>query len=405
MVDNGFDWVLVDGSSAGWTGALNSTVSSNPPFQQLNDPTGTFVGADRVDYIDTYIIGNQPGSVFFWSTHSNVIQFDGLWIAGKTGWPDNLETLYINRHEIILLGRLKSEVWYDAGNPNFPFAALPGSYIEHGIAAKYSISHHDISVFWLGRDLQGHGVVYRFRGYLTERISNHALEFAIREMASSGGIDDAIGFCWQMDGHFFYQLTFPKGNQTWVFDDSIGSPVDSWHQEAWTDPSDNSLNRHRANCHAVINDTNCVGDWQNGTIYKMDLDAYVDTVDGIECPLTCVRSFPHIMEARLAGAGQMVHLDGRRVQFSSFRADIECGLGPKTINDLPAQVSLRWSDDRSRKFGNAVLQSNGQPGEYLTQPQWLGMGVARDRVFEISHSIAGPAALNGAWIDAEVLGT
>jgi len=33
------------------------------------------------------------------------------------------------------------------------------------------------------------------------------------------------------------------------------------------------------------------------------------------------------------------------------------------------------------------------------------MGVARDRVFEISHSIAGPAALNGAWIDAEVLGT
>lgn len=399
MVDNGFVWVLVDGTSGGWTGALGGT-----DFAAINDSTGTFIGADRVDYIDTYLLFNQPNTVFFYSTHSNELTFDGLFIAGKTGWPDNIETIYVNRHEILLIGSLKSEVWYDAGLTTFPFAALPGAYIEHGIAAKYSISHYDISVYWLSRDLNGHGVVLRFRGYLTERISNHALEFAIQQMAKTVGISDAIGFTYQLDGHVFYNLTFPAGDQTWVFDDSVSDPHLAWHQEAWTD-NDGVMHRSRANCHAVINNTNVVGDHENGTIYKLDLDTYTDTVSGLEYPIVCVRTFPHIGAGRLAGTGQSVQLDGRRVQFAAFRADLECGMAPSTLGGLPAQVSLRWSDDRGRTFGQAVLQSSGQPGEYLTQPQWLGMGIARDRVFELSHSIAGPAALNGAWVDAEVLGT
>jgi len=295
-------------------------------------------------------------------------------------------------------------LWYDAGQPLFPFAALPGAYIEHGIAAKYSIAHYDIAMFWLGRDLHGHGVVFRFRGYFTDRISNHALEFQIREMANTVGISDAIGFTYQVDGHPFYVLTFPRGDQTWVFDDAVQDPTLAWHQEAWTS-ADGVMHRIRGQCHAVINDVNVVGDHSNSTLYRLDLDAYTDTVDGIEYAIACVRTFPHIGAARVAGSTQVAQLDGRRVQFAAFRADLECGMGPKDINDLPAQVSLRWSDDRGRTWGSAVLQSSGEPGSYLTQPQWLGLGIARDRVFELSHSIRGPAALQGAWIDAEVLST
>lgn len=410
MVDNGFNWVLVDGSSSGWTGSLGAT-DFGPLSNATTDPQGAFTGADRVDYIDTYILWNQPNSVFFGSTYSNMPDnsdpgqtFDGLFIAGKTGWPDNLQTLYVNRHEIILIGSLKTEIWYDAGNPTFPFAVLPGAYVEHGIAAKYSVAHHDIETFWLGRDLQGHGVVRRFRGYVCDRVSNHALEYAIRKMAATVGIDDAIGMTFQMDGHAFYMLSFPKGDQTWVYDMAINNPQLAWHQEAWTD-AEGILHRHRANTMAVINDTNCCGDWQNNTIYEMDMDTYTDTVGGVAMPMTCVRTFPHMAQARLAGATQTVELDGRRVQFSRFTADLECGMGPVGIDGLPAQISLRWSDDRGRTWGNAVLQSTGQPGQYETYPQWLGLGIARDRVFELSHSIAGPAGLQGAFVDAEVLGT
>jgi len=162
---------------------------------------------------------------------------------------------------------------------------------------------------------------------------------------------------------------------------------------------------------AFINGMLVAGDWENNTIYELDMDRYTDRVipdaGGAfeECPIVCIRAFPHIGAARAAGGQGLVEVDGRRLQFSAFRADMECGMGPLDADGNPAQVSLRWSDDRGRSFGNALLQTSGEPGEYLTQPQWLGMGVARDRIFELSHNIAGPAALNGGWVDAEVLGT
>ena len=404
MVDNGDAWLLVDGSTTGWTGALGGT-----DFAQYVDPTGQFRGADRVDYLDTFTIWNDPNTRFWGSTESNKLtisspQGDDIPFIGKTGWPDLVQTVYANRREVIVLGTLKGEVYYNAGLPMFPFAALPGAFIEHGIASKYCISHQDIMVYWVSRNLQGEGMVLRYKGYQTERISNHALEFAIREMTRTVGIDDAIGFTYQLDGHVFYQLTFPKGDQTWVYDASIPDNNLAWHQEAWT-AADGTLHRHRANCHAVLNNANIVGDWQNGTLYHLSLNAYVDRVGGAVSPITCIRSFAHIGQGRLQGTGQMVQLDGRRVQFAGFRADMECGMAPVEADGGPAKITLRWSDDRGRTWGTDVLQSDGMPGEYLTQPQWLGLGVARDRVFELSHKVAGPAALNGAWIDCEVLGT
>lgn len=402
MIDNGGQVMLVDGSTNGWLTTLRTN-----DFQQIVDTNSPpfFTGADKVDYIDTFIIWNQPNDIFLNSTESNqILPFNPLFTGGKTDYNDNLLTIFVVRHEIVLLGVLKSEVWYNAGLFPLPFAELPGTFIEHGCAAKYSPASQDIALYWLGRNLQGEGMVMRFRGYLTDRISNHALEDAIRKMQKTVGIDDAIGFTYQLDGHVFYVLTFPKGDQTWVYDAAVDDPHMAWHQEAWTD-AQGALHRVRAMSHGIINGLNAFGDWQNGTVYQPDLDYYVDTVGGVDYPLTCVRSFPHLGRARLQGGQQFVELDGRRVQFAAFRADIESGLGPVGIDGLPAQVTLRWSDDRGRTYGNDVLQSNGMPGEYLTQPQWLGMGIARDRIFEISHSINGPAAFNGAWIDAEVLGT
>lgn len=413
MADNGFDWMLVDGSSQGWTGKLTDT-----SFGLVVDPTAgsdtpTFVGADRVDYLDGFLVFNQINSRKFGSTEADKVTFPNpggtppapsFYVATKNGWPDIIMSLYVNRHEIILFGRLKSEIWYDAGNALFPFAPVPGSYIEHGMIAKYSAASYDIETYWLAQNLQGFGIVNRFRGYVTQRISNHALEFAIREMQRTVGISDAIGFCYQMDGHAFYMLTFPAGNQTWVYDATIEDPNLAWHQECCTDAA-GLLQRHRARCAAVINALNVVGDHTDNTIYRLDLDSYVDTIGGVSRPIICIRGFPHLGHARLAGSGQSVNLDGRRVQFARFELDLESGTGPLELDGSPAKVILRWSDDRGKTWGTDVLQSAGEPGIFYTYPQWLGLGMARDRVFEIQHQIAGPAACQGAWIDAEVAGT
>jgi hypothetical protein len=62
-------------------------------------------------------------------------------------------------------------------------------------------------------------------------------------------------------------------------------------------------------------------------------------------------------------------------------------------------VRLRWSDDRGRSWGNAVANTLGKAGEYLTSIQWQRLGYARDRVFELSWSAPVRTALNGAWVD------
>lgn len=399
MIDNGSDVLLVDGGNIGWV----FKVADGSGFSVLGDPSGIFQGADRVDYIDTFILYNMPGSVFFGSTHSNSLVMDPLFFAGKTDYPDNLQTLYINRHEILLFGLYKTEVWYNAGNPLFPFAELPGAYIEHGLEAKYSVASFDIGVFWLGQDLAGSGVVFRQKGYECKRISNHALEVAIRKMRKAGTIADAIGYTYQNDGHAFYVLAFPTGDQTWVYDDAIQDPELAWHQRSWTD-SNGVQHRDRSNCYATLYGHNVVGDWQNGTLYDLDTETYTDTVAGAVYPITFIRTFPHLMSGIDAGSGNPVLANGRMVQHTRFLLDMQVGEADTGIPATAYQVQLSWSDDRGKTFQNSVMQSAGAIGEYLTEPQWRGVGQARDRVYQVRHSIPGEAALNGAWVMGKVLG-
>lgn len=411
MIDNGVTIVVVDGSPNGWTIDLGSNA-----FLQLSDSTGLFRGATRGDYLDTFLLFNVPGgdSNEFISTLSGTTTFQGSdpttatggYYAFKTAYPDPLQTLIVNYHQLYLIGQLKSEVWFNAGGATFPFQMQTGVYHEHGTVAKYSVAAADASVFLLGQDLQGQGVVFRFIGYDSIRISNHALEYQIRKMAGSVGIEDAIGYVCQIDGHYFYTLHFPKGDQTWVYDDTIKDPLLAWHQEGWTDPDTGFLHRHRANCHGFINGTNVVGDWQNGTLYAMDLDTYTDTVAGNICSIQWLRTFPHVSsgEIEFGPYGKRpIPADGRRIQFTAFMLDLECGLAPTGSDGLPPRVALRYSDDRGRTWSHDTLQPGGEIGQYLTWPTWRGLGIARDRVFEAEYTFRGPGALNGAWVEGKVL--
>lgn len=392
MTDNGLGLLLVDGSTHGYFSTF-----PDGPLQLIVDGTGTFNGATAIDIIDGFILWNFPGTKTFGSTLENSLLFDPLYTAVKNNYPDDLQRLIVNRHQVFLLGTLKSELWFNAGNPNFPFAELPGTMIEHGSIAPYSVATADIGTYWLGQDLQGNGIVFCLKGYEARRISNHALEVALRRAAAKPqaiGNADAIGYTYQQDGHVFYVLTLPIGNETWVWDEA----VQEWHQRAWTD-SDGNLNRDRTNCCAYINGQILVGDWQNGLIYKMDLDTYTD--DGR--PMSCIRTFPHITEGLdQATRQQLMESDGRQLQINSFRVDLDVGDVPLDAAGNPATISLRWSRDKGKTFGEAVLQSAGAPGQYLTAPRWGPIGVGRDPVIEISHSMVGPAALNGAWADVTV---
>lgn len=365
MADNGTSVFIVDGVN-GFTVDLTSLV-----FARCTDPA--FYGADRVDYVDGYFVFNQPGTQHFFISRYNDIKFDSLDIASKNTYADNLVSLAIMHREIWLFGELTTEVWFNAGSPDFTFQRMPGVFIEHGCAAKHSVAKIDLALFWLSKDLQGQGIVFAGRNYGAERVSTYALE---AEFATYARIDDAVGFSYLQGGHAFYVLTFPTANKTWCFD----TTTQQWHQRAYLNAG--SLDRHRMIAHAAYGGQNVVLDWQNGNLYALDPNNYTDNGD----PIRRVRSFPH-----LGGS------DGNRIMFRQFIADMEVGNG---MPDSSApEIALRWSNDRGASWGMPVTADLGAIGKYATSIQWQRLGYARDRVFELSWSAPVRTALNGAWVD------
>lgn len=368
MVDNGTQMILVDGQpNGGWL--IDLPTNAFAPIDDVNWPGA----ADRVGYVDTFTVMNKPGTQDFYSTLSNTMEFDPLYFAAKTGYSDYLQTILVMHREIWLMGTTTTEVWYDAGNPNFPFAILPGVFIQQGCIAKYSAATHDLLTFWLGQTLDGKGVVMMGVSYEAKRISTHAIEFAIGQYST---ISDAVGFTYQQEGHVYYVLSFPTAGATWVYDVN----VQLWHERAYVD-DDGVEGRWRVNCVTNAYGMLIGGDWEDGRIYAVDLDYYLDDTQ----PIVRRKGFPHLIR------------EGDKVTYQRFRADMEAGEAPDSMAEAPT-VYLRWSDDRGKTWGHPMGQTLGMEGNYLVQPQWWRLGMARDRVFELFWSSSQKSALNGAWV-------
>ena len=269
-------------------------------------------------------------------------------------------SLIVDHRELWLLGERTTEVWFNSGDVNFPMSRIQGAFIEHGCAATHSVCKLDNSVFWMGADDKGRGMVFRAAGYVPQRISTHALEYAIGQYAR---VDDAIGWTYQQEGHAFYVLTFPTANATWCFDASTGL----WHERAYRDAS-NALGRHRGNCHMVFAGKNIVGDWESGKLYALDLDTYTDNGDAIPR----IRSCPHIAN------------DLKRVFYAALQIDMETGVGLTDGQGSDPQAMLQWSDDGGFTWSNELWASIGKLGERKTRVRWRRLGKARDRVFQVT---------------------
>lgn len=365
MVDNGISLYLVDGTSR-YSVNLKTLV-----FATLTD--GGFFGADRVDYIDTFFIYNRPGTNQ-WGASSPLSDVSpALSFSSKDSSSDNLVTLIADHRLVYLVGEKTTEIWSNVGSFPFPFQRIPGTAMQHGIAAKDSLSRLGESIAWLSQDARGQGVVVQVSGYTAKRISTHAVEFDI----TSGPINDAIAYTYQSRGHEFYVLTLPSQDKTWVYD----LATDIWHKEVWRDDA-NVLHRHRGNCSCIFQGYALVGDWQNGIVYSLAANVYTDNGAAI----LRMRRTPHMTES----------LD--RVFYSFLQIQFQPGVGLAIGQGSAPVASLRWSDDGGSTWSNSYQLSIGAIGQYKNRAIKRQMGFARDRIFELS--ISDP--INAVVVSAEI---
>jgi hypothetical protein len=382
--------------------------SSTFVFQQITDPD--FPGAVTVGYLDGYFVFNEPNSQKVWVTSLlEGTQVDPLDFASAEGSPDGLVSLIIDHREAWLFGTNSVEVWYDAGNADFPLARIQGAFNEIGCAAAYSVAKLDNGIFWLGSDARGSGIVYRANGYTGQRVSTHAIEYAIQEYDT---ISDAIAYTYQQDGHAFYVLSFPTAGKTWVYDVS----TQAWHERAGF--SNGQFTRHRSNCQMNFGGEIVVGDYANGNIYAFDLTTYSDNGD-IQKWLRSWRALPtgqnnlnrmahHSLQLDCESG---VGLDGNDVSTLLNSLNTESGLAllaesgttilvsVSTVQGTDPQVMLRWSDDAGHTWSNEHWRSMGKIGEFGRRVLWRRLGMTmklRDRVYEVSGTDPVKIAIMGA---------
>lgn len=375
MADNGIQIFIATNPD----GFIYNT--STGVFSQITDPD--YPGAVNVGYIDGYFVFNEPNSRRFWKTALlDGTAVDPLDFASVEGNPENLVALFVDHREVWLFSSNSTEIWYNDGGADFPFSRIQGAFIEAGCAASYSIAKLDNSIFWLGRDDRGNGIIYRANGYTPMRVSTHAIEFAIQQYLT---ISDAEAFTYQQDGHLFYVISFPTGNATWVYDVTTGT----WHERAYF--AGGLFSRHRASCQMNFNSKIVVGDYENGNLYQLDMDTHSDNGQ----PQKWLRAW----RALTPGANNL-----KRTVHHSLQLDCESGIGLATGQGNDPQVLLRWSDDGGHTWGNYHARSMGRIGEFFHRVIWRRLGMTtklRDRVYEISGTDPVKIAIIGAELHAD----
>ena len=409
MADNGTQlFVAANGPSYIYNTATNT-------FAQITDPD--FPGAVTVGYLDGYFVFNEPNSQKIWvTTLLDGTSINPLDFASAEGSPDGVVGLIIDHREMWVMGTNSTEVWYNAGLADFPLARIQGAFNELGCVAPLSIAKMDNSIFWLGQDARGRGMVYRANGYMGQRISTHSIEWQLQQYDD---LTSAVAYTYQQDGHNFYVLNVPSGNTTWVYDAATGA----WHERAAF--VDGAYYRHRANNQMFFNNNTVVGDYENGNIYAYDLDYYADD-DKPQRWLRSWRAIPTGLNNLKRTAHHTLQLEcetgvGTNEPPNSVEAYVneivvgnlltEAGASltteaggvlavttPGTLTMIP-EVMLRWSDDGGHTWSNEHWKSMGRIGQYGYRTIWRRLGMTmklRDRVYEVSGTDPVKIAITGA---------
>lgn len=335
-------------------------------FARSTDPA--FLGSNVVCEVDGWFVFAKPNSQIFYTSPiywDGVAPFDGTYFALKDNAHDNIVTLTIQNREVWVIGSETTEVWYNAGNQYFPFSRLQGTMQQIGCAATASLSRHRTGLIWLGSSERGNNQVLQYEGYAATVISNPAMAYQINQYTT---ISDAHSYVYSEEGHDFYVLIFPTANATWVYDLTTGE----WHNRASYNPVSGTFNRQRANCAISFQNTVIAGDYATGQIYWQSRSVYVDG----NYPLVSVRRASHMWDQE----------NRARMRHTRLEIEFKPGSAQQTGTFTNPQAILTWSDDGGQTFGNDHFASLGQSGQTKNRCIWRRLGIARDRVYQVTVS-------------------
>jgi hypothetical protein len=361
METNGNQILICTGNS-GWVYYLNTyNLVPAGTLVQITDPNFNQYATSCCYLNGFFIVNNDVYGQWITSSLDDGTVWPALNYATIATTPDNLVALDAFGGSLILWGERSMEYWQDTGNYPFPFTLLVGTAQEWGLAALYSRSAFNNSMIFLATNASSHYQVMLLENYEPVRVSDHNIEHIINGFST---VTDAIGFSYSIDGHIFYQLTFPTANRSFLYDaiTSLWSEIQTGTQ---------GYTRHTANLGVGFDGVYYITDSTTGNIYELDQEFTTDNGAEIKRQL------------------RTRHLEdqGNKFIIDEVFLDLSLGQGIATGQGSNPQISMQVSKDNGNTFGNERWISVGQAGQYRApRAVWRTLGQARDFVLQFTFT-------------------
>lgn len=367
---NGLQIIITDNGRYVYTYTL--ATSTFAAMTDVDYPYASTESYQSVCFLDSYILANKPGTPQFqWSASYDAKSWDALDIATAESHPDKVVRIVSQGGYAYIFGTDSIEFFSTDSNG---LSVIKGLTVSGGLAAVQSAAKVSSGVMCLTSIKNGVSQISLVTPGKITKVSTNDLDTIINAYSD---INDATGFSYVMNGHEFYQINFTAGNQSWLYDLTMG---------LWSEIRSNG-GRHYANEAVKFYNKIYVSDYRNnGKIYSLDDTINNDDGDLIEFELTSKHIFNGL----------------EKVSIKSLQIDAETGLLTDEGIHQNSQMIIGISKDNGKTFNESFSSmdvSMGSPGETTTRCRKNRLGVARDWVFRIRISDRIKRVVLGAYVE------
>lgn len=322
--------------------------------QIVDAPRGRF----PVFFNQRILYQGENGQVFY-SELNDATNIPGANFFTAESLPDDIVAITTTEDQIWLHGGKSTEPWYDSGDADNPFQRIQGGVMKNGCLSGDTALVLDNSVWWVGQDDFGKGIVWRSNGFSPQRVSTSAVERFTKTATNLSA------YCYQEEGHSFYVLNADQGS--WAFD----IKVQDWHERAWLNRATGEQERQRVETCAFCYGSHITTDYENGRVYLQTIDYPAD----------------HGQEIRATRAFKGPAISGRNIIIDELRLDLATGVGLDGSPGIGVDpyLMLRTAPE-GVAFGTEMTAPMGKIGQSETQVRFFELGVGRQWVFEVSVS-------------------
>lgn len=320
---------------------------------------------NSVAVLNNQAIYDGDGGTFVVSEAGDGTDIPALNYATAETDADDVLRVFTLRQNLLVFGDKTMQPYWNTGDGSPPFDPIITGNVFVGLGAIHSVANNATVCYFYGAD----DMVYVLQGYNAAVISTEPMA---RTFSNYSVTDDAIGWCFTVQGYNFYCLTFPTEGKTWIYQEGA-----EWFELS----SGAEEGRWIGNSHAYAFRKNLIADYRNGNIYELDDDTY--TENGV----TIIRTRD---SAPLHGG--LLKAAGKRLEMNRLELLVETGVGLVSGQGSEPVVMLSFSDDGGRTWSTEMDGTIGQSGEYQYKVEWFALGSFETRIIRIR--VSDPVAYN-----------